>query len=52
MSKPKLAPGKKRSYPHHRRNYAYRSSSRVDRLEENHPGVRALVESLLRKRVR
>lgn len=52
MSGPKLAPGKKRRYPHHRRNYAYRSSSRVDRLEENHPGVRALVESLLRKRVR
>ncbi len=43
---------RKRSYPPHRRNYAYRSSSRVDRLEENHPGVRALVETLLRKRVR
>ncbi len=43
---------RKRRYPHHRRNYAYRSSSRVDRLEENHPGVRALVETLLRKRVR
>lgn len=52
MSKPKRAAGKKGRYPHHRRNYAYRSSSRVDRLEENHPGVRALVESLLRKRVR
>jgi len=44
--------GNQRRYPHHRSNYAYRSSSRVDRLEENHPGVRALVESLLRKRVR
>ena len=43
---------KKRRYPSRRRNYAYRSSSRVDRLEEHHPGVRPLVESLLRKRVR
>jgi hypothetical protein len=52
MSRPKLGPGRKGRYPHHRHNYSYRSSSRVDRLEENHPGVRALVESLLRKRVR
>lgn len=43
--------GRKHGYPLHRRNYAYRSSSRVDRLEEKHPGVRALVETLLRKRV-
>ena len=43
---------KKRAYPQRRRNYAYRSSSRVDRLEENHPGLRALVETLLRRRVR
>ncbi len=32
--------------------YAYRSNSRVDRLEASHPGLRALVESLLRRRVR
>ncbi|HLY59400.1 MAG TPA: hypothetical protein VKV95_01405 [Terriglobia bacterium] len=44
--------GKKREYPRHRHNYAYRSSSRVDRLDEGHPGMRALVETLLRKRVR
>lgn len=52
MSRPKLAPGKKGRYPHHRRNYSYRSSSRVDRLEEKHPGLRALVVTLLRQRVR
>ena len=52
MSGPKLAPGKTGRYPRHRNNYAYRSSSRVDRLEENHPGVRPLVETLLRRRVR
>lgn len=44
--------GKKREYPHHRRAYSYRSSSRVDRLDEKHPGVRALVTALLRQRVR
>lgn len=42
----------KGNYPPRRHAYAYRSSSRVDRLEEKHPGVRALVVTLLRKRVR
>jgi len=30
----------------------YRSVSRVDRLEEEHPGARALIETLLRRHVR
>lgn len=53
-SPPHLGRGalKERDYPQHRRSYAYRSSSRVDRMEESHPGMRALVETLLRKRVR
>jgi len=29
----------------------YKSTSRVDRLESRHPGVRALIESLLRRRL-
>lgn len=32
--------------------YAYRSNSRVDRLEASHQGLRAFVEDLLRRRVR
>jgi hypothetical protein len=32
--------------------YAYRSNSRVDRLEASHPGLRKFVEDLLRRRVR
>lgn len=32
--------------------YAYRSNSRVDRLEAGHKGLRAFVEDLLRRRVR
>ena len=32
--------------------YAYRSNSRVDRLDALHKGLRAFVEDLLRKRVR
>jgi len=44
---------KKRTRKHHAPNYyVYRSTSRVDLLEADHPGVRALVESLLRRRVR
>lgn len=43
---------RKRRYPPHRHPFAYRSTSRVDRVEEDHPGVRALVESLMRRRVR
>jgi hypothetical protein len=35
-----------------RRPYVYRSNSRVDQLEARHPGLRALVENLLRRRVR
>ena len=52
MSKAKVAPGKKGSTPRRRRAYAYCSSSRVDRLEEKHPGLRRLVVALLRQRVR
>ncbi len=43
--------GSKRQYPSHRLAYAYRSSSQVEQLDKNHPGIRALVETLLRKRV-
>lgn len=32
--------------------YAYRSNSRVDRLDARHKGLRAFVEDLLRRRVR
>ena len=32
--------------------YAYRSNSRVDRLDARHTGLRAFVEDLLRRRVR
>lgn len=44
--------GQERSNPQRQRNYAYRSSSRVDRLDEDHPGIRNVVETLLRQRVR
>jgi hypothetical protein len=33
-------------------SYVYRSASAVDRLEEEHPGARALIETLLRRHVR
>lgn len=33
------------------RAMTYKSTSRVDRLEARHPGVRALVEGLLRRRI-
>jgi len=41
------APGARKPY-----FYAYRSNSRVDRLEASHQGLRAFVEDLLRRRVR
>jgi hypothetical protein len=34
------------------RAMTYKSTSRVDRLESRHPGVRALIESLLHRRIK
>ena len=38
--------------PKARHKYVYRAASTVDRVEEDHPGMRALIETLLRRRVR
>ncbi len=45
--KARAAPRARKSY-----FYAYRSNSRVDRLEASHQGLRTFVEDLLRRRVR
>jgi hypothetical protein len=44
---PPLPPGRVRRSP----NRVYRSTGLVDRYEARHPGVRALVEDLLRRRI-